>query len=327
MATKKVFVTRVFPAIGVELLKKAGLEVTAWDKECPMTQEELIEQAQKQDALFCTVSDKIDKYFLNECSNLKIVSQFAVGYDNIDIQEATKLGIAVGFAPGAMTDATADTAFALMLATSRKMCFNHKKIINGEWGFFNPIGNLGVELKGKTLGVFGFGRIGYEVAKRCKGAYDMNIIYNDLNRNIKGEDDLGARYVEFNELLQESDIVTAHCVLSPETTEIFNKDAFEKMKPSAIFINTSRGGVHNETDLIEALQNGEIWGAGLDVTNPEPMAKDNALLSMENVVILPHIGSATVEARNAMATLAAENIIEYFKNGQVPHIVNPEVLQ
>lgn len=324
---KKVLLSRMFPEIGRNLLTDAGFQVTEWNEERPMTQDELIMAAKNHHALFCTVSDKIDQRFFAECSHLDIVSQFAVGYDNIDITEATRLGIPVGYAPGAMTDATADTAFGLMIATSRKMFFNHKKIIRGEWGFFRPTGNLGIELKNKTLGVFGFGRIGVEMARRCKGAYQMNLIYHDLQRNRKGEEDLNATFVDFDTLLTQSDVISVHCSLSPETKEIFNQAAFEKMKPTSIFINTARGPVHNEEDLIVALKEGKIWGAGLDVTNPEPMNADNPLLEMENVCILPHIGSATIEARNAMATYAAQNIIEFYKNKRVPHIVNPEVLK
>ncbi|MFC2137560.1 2-hydroxyacid dehydrogenase [Bacteroidota bacterium] len=327
MELKKVLVSRIFPEIGKRLLEEAGLKVTAWTEDRPMTQDELIQEAKKHNALFCTVSERIDKRFLKECSHLDIISQFAVGYDNIDISEATKIGIPVGFAPGAMTDATADTAFGLMIATSRKMFYMHKKIIKGEWSYFKPTGNLGIELKNKTLGIFGLGRIGMEMAKRCKGAYNMKIIYHDLSRNPKGEQELNAEYVDFDTLLSQSDVISVHCSLNSETKEIFNKKAFGKMKLTSIFINTSRGMVHNEIDLIDALNAGNIWGAGLDVTNPEPMQSDNPLLQMENVSIVPHIGSATVEARNAMAILAAENIIEYYQNKRVPHIVNSEVMK
>ncbi len=326
MTDKKVFVTRIFPEIGVKLLKDEGFHVTEWKEERPMTQDELINEAKKHHALFCTVTDKIDKRFLNECSHLDIISQFAVGYDNIVIEEATRLGIPVGYTPGAMTDATADTAFGLMIATARKMFYLHKKIIHGEWEYFKPMGDLGVELKNKTLGIFGLGRIGMEMARRCQGAYHMKIIYHDLVRNTIAENGLNAEYVSLDMLLAQSDVISVHCQLSDRTKGIFNKKAFKIMKPTSIFINTSRGQVHTEEDLIEALENGEIWGAGLDVTNPEPMHWDNPLLQMENVCVLPHIGSATEEARNAMSRLAAENIIEYYKNKKVPYIVNPEVL-
>ena len=197
-------------------------------------------------------------------------------------------------------------------------------ILAGQWRSFEPNRRLGIELKGKTVGTLGLGRIGTEFARRCKGAYGMNVIYHNRTRNEESEKELGAVLVSFDELLRESDIVSAHCALTAETKEIFNKEAFSKMKETAIFINTARGGVHNETDLYHALISKKIWGAGLDVTNPEPMSSDNPLLSMENVAILPHIGSATIEARTGMARLAAENIIGYFKNGKVPNLVNPD---
>jgi glyoxylate reductase len=201
----------------------------------------------------------------------------------------------------------------------------HKRIGKGEWTHFRPKANLGMELKNKTLGIFGLGRIGSEMAKRCKGAYNMNIIYNNRTRNGEAEKSLQATWVSFDELLQQSDVLSVHCALSEETKGIFNKAVFAKMKPTSIFINTARGPVHNEEDLIEALKAGTIWGAGLDVTNPEPMKSDNPLLSMENVAILPHIGSATIEARNEMSRMAAVNIIEYYKGNKIPNQINPEV--
>jgi len=327
MNTKKIFVSKLFPEIGVNLLRDNGFIVTTWNEERPMTQDELIEKAKLHNALFCAGSDAIDKRFLNACSHLDIISQFAAGYDNIDIPEATKLGIPIGYAPNAMSDATADTAFGLMIATSRKMFYMHKQILKGEWSYFKPKANLGMELKNKTLGIFGLGRIGIEMAKRCKGAYNMDIIYNNSKPNLDAEKEVNATFVDFNTLLSRSDVISVHCSLNPKTEGIFNKNAFNKMKSTAIFINTSRGPVHNESDLIDALNNNIIWGAGLDVTNPEPMLPNNPLLQMENVSILPHIGSATIEARNEMARLAATNIIEFYINNNIPHIVNPEVIK
>lgn len=327
MDTKKVLLSRIFPEIGIELLRGAGFLVTAWNEDRPMTPEELIEHAKQHDALFCTMTDKIDRKFLRECPHLKIISQFAVGYDNIDIQEATRLGIPVAYTPDVLSEATADVAFGLMIATSRKMFHLHKKIISGEWSYFRPKAHLGLELKNKTLGIYGLGRIGIEMAKRCKGAYNMKILYHNRTPNLPAERDLDSKFVDFDTLLKESDVISVHCSLTEETRGIFNKEAFSRMKPTSIFINTARGLVHNETDLTEALQSGVIWGAGLDVTNPEPMQPDNPLLKMENVSVLPHIGSATVETRNKMTVLAALNIIEFFKKGNVPHVVNPETLK
>ncbi|MEI9947244.1 MAG: D-glycerate dehydrogenase [Chitinophagaceae bacterium] len=323
----KIFVTRKIPSPGIDLLNKEGFQVTVWPHDKPMSPEELIKESKQANALLCLSTDKIDADFLNECKHLDIISQFAAGYDNINVAEATKLGIPLGNAPGAMSDATADIAFGLMISVSRKFFYMHKKIIKDEWSYFRPMANLGFELKNKTLGIFGLGRIGIEMAKRCKGAYNMDIIYTNRKRNEEAEKTLGARKVSFDELLQQSDVISLHCALSEETKGIFNKAAFAKMKPTSIFINTARGPVHNEEDLIEALNNKIIWGAGLDVTNPEPMKANNPLLEMENVAILPHIGSATIEARSEMSRLAAVNMIEFYKKNRIPNIINPEVLK
>jgi glyoxylate reductase len=323
----KVFITRDIPPAGMDLLKKEGFSVTVWPHDRPIPADELIKEGKKATAVICISTDKIDETFLGECKHLDIISQFAAGYDNINIAEATRLGIPVGNAPGAMSNATADIAFGLMISVSRKFFYMHKKIGKGEWGFFRPKANLGMELKNKTLGIVGLGRIGTEMAKRCKGAYDMKIIYHNRKPNSQAEKSLGAILVSFDELLKQSDVISVHCALSEETKGIFNKQAFSKMKPTSIFINTSRGPVHNEEDLVEALNAGMIWGAGLDVTNPEPMRADNPLLDMENVAILPHIGSATIEARSEMSRLAAVNVLEFYKNGKVPNIINPEVLK
>lgn len=313
----KVLVTLDIPSVGIENLKKEGLEVAVWEEGRPMTPDELLEQAKKADALLSTSSDKLDSQFLRASSHLKIISQFSAGYDNMDVAEAARLGIVLANAPDAMTDATADIAFMLMLATSRKLCYMHKKIIGGDWGEFRPQANLGMELKGKTLGIFGLGKIGFELAKRCKGAYEMDILYTNRSRNKLAEEKLGAKWVPFGELLEKSDVVSVHSALTEQTKGLFNAAVFRKMKKSAIFINTSRGAVHDERDLSEALRTGDIWGAGLDVTNPEPMDKNNPLLFMENVAVAPHIGSATIEARNEMSRQAAENIIQFSRGEEV----------
>lgn len=321
----KVFITRDIPEIGINLLKNEGFDVSVWPHDRPMKPDELIEEGKKANAFLTLSTDPINKDFLQACNHLDLISQFAAGYDNIDIAEATSLGIPIGFAPGAMSDATADIAFGLMIATARKMFYMHKKIAKGEWDFFRPKANLGFELKNKTLGIFGLGRIGMEMAIRCKGAYNMKIIYCNRKKNASAEKEMDATLVSFEELLKQSDVLSVHCALTDETRGVFNKTAFEKMKPHSIFINTARGGIHNEKDLIDALNNGNIWGAGLDVTNPEPMDENNPLLSMPNVTVLPHIGSATVEARNEMSRLAAVNIIEFYKNNHIPNIVKTEL--
>jgi glyoxylate reductase len=326
LSTPRILVTRLFPPIAVRLLREAGLDVTEWTKDTLLTPGELIQQSKQSSAILCTLTDKIDKEFLTNCGHLQLISQFGVGYDNIDIAETTRLGIPVGNTPGVLTDATADLAFTLMLTVARKVLHVHKSILKGNWNYFQPTKDLGLELKGKTLGIFGLGRIGIEMARRCKGAYGMSMIYHNRKPSLVAEKETGAQWVSFEDLLSKSDILSVHSILSDETRGIFNKSAFSKMKPSAIFVNTARGGIHNEIDLLEALNSKKIWGAGLDVTNPEPMLPDNALLNMENVAVLPHVGSGTVEARTEMARLAAMNIVEFYRSGKMLHCVNPEVL-
>ncbi len=323
----KVLVTRNIPVAGVEMLRKEGFSVTAWPLDRPMTDQELIAEGKKHNVILCVSADNIGTDFIKTCSHVEMISQFAVGYDNIDVPLATEFGIPIGYAPGAMNEATADIAFGLMIAVGRKFFYMHKGILKGEWTYFKPNANLGFEFNHKTLGIFGLGRIGLAMARRCTGAYNMNVIYCNRKTNPEAERLYDAKQVSFDQLLEQSDVISVHSALNKETREIFNKDAFCKMKSSSIFINTARGAVHNEQDLIDALNNGTIWGAGLDVTNPEPMKPDNPLLEMENVCILPHIGSATIEARNEMSRMAAENIISYYKNNTVPHIVNPEVFK
>lgn len=321
----KVFITKKIPPVGIDLIEDAGYKVTVHPADKPLSQTELIAQCKQYDALLSAGFNKIDEHFLEECKNLKVISLFSVGYDNVDIKAATKLKIPVGNTPDVLSKATADIAFLLLQAVSRKAFFNYKKILDGKWQGFEPIADLGIQLDGKTLGIFGLGNIGFEMAKRCKGAFDMRIIYHNRSRNKEAEEKLGATYVSFDELLQKSDVVSMHANLSPQTKSIFNKEAFAKMKPTAIFINTGRGSMHNEKDLKEALNNNIIWGAGLDVTDPEPMDKNNPLLFMPNVCVLPHIGSNTKEARDAMATLAANNIIAGLRGERLPTIVNMEV--
>lgn len=321
----KVFITNIISDVGLKLLRDAGIEFEEWKERRNLTPKELIEKSKKSDAIIIAGYSVIDAHFLHECKQLKVISLHSVGFDRVDIDEATKLKIPVGNTPGVVSAATADTAFLLMLAVSRKAFYQNRRIINGDWNFFEPTANLGVEPYGKTLGIYGLGNIGFELAKRCVGAYNMKVLYHNRNHNEYAEKALNAKLVSFEELLKTSDIISVHTVLSDETKGKFDKYAFNLMKPSSIFINAARGTIHNEKDLTEALYNGTIWGAGLDVTNPEPMAPDNTLLSMPNVAVLPHIGTATVETRDAMATLAAQNVIAALNSKRIPYPVNPEV--
>jgi glyoxylate reductase len=318
----RVLVTRDLPEVAVRLLREAGFVVTAWGQERPMKADELLQATKVNDALLCSITDQVNESFLTACNHLRIISQFGVGYDNIDVDAATRLRIPVGNTPDVLTEATADVAFGLMIASSRKMFHLHKSIAKGEWNSFKPKAKLGIELRGKTLGIFGLGRIGMAMALRCSRAFDMKVIYHNRKPIPDAANLVGATWLPLTGLLQDSDVLSVHCALTKETRGMFNRSLFDQMKPTSIFINTSRGAVHHETDLIEALQDGKLWGAGLDVTNPEPMLPDNPLLSMENVAVLPHIGSATIEARSGMARLAAENIISFFQSGVVPNPVN-----
>jgi glyoxylate reductase len=320
----KIFIPKPIPEVGIRLLKEAGHSVTIYDGQDRLTPQAMISACLGHDALLGAGFYKLDAAFLEACSHLKVIALFSVGYDNIDVATATRLGIPVGNTPGVLSNATADAAFLLMLAVSRKAFYLHNTIAGGEWGFSDTIG-LGFELNGKTLGVFGMGSIGLLLAQKCAGAYGMKVLYNNRHRNEDAERKSGAVWVPFDDLLARSDVLSLHASLTPETRGLFDQKAFSRMKPSSIFINTARGGMHNEADLTEALRTGAIWGAGLDVTNPEPMDKNNPLLFMPNVAVLPHVGSATEEARNGMATLAAQNIIAALGGQRLPHAVNPEV--
>ncbi|MFC7522984.1 2-hydroxyacid dehydrogenase [Parapedobacter sp. GCM10030251] len=321
----KIFVTRILPEIIKSSLTDDGHQVSEWTEKRDLLPSELIRHCQAADALFSVGKNHIDRHFLEECRHLRVIALCSVGYDNVDVAEATQLGIPIGNTPGVLSKATADTAFLLMQNVARKAIFKHQEILRGNWGFFDPMADLGIELHGKTLGIYGLGRIGFELARSCYRAFDMPIIYHNRGNNELAERELAARRVSFDELLQQSDVLSVHTNLSTETEGIFNRDAFSKMKASSIFINTARGAIHNETDLRLALEERQIWGAGLDVTDPEPMAPDNPLLQMPNVAILPHIGSATIETRMKMMQLTVDNIRAGLSGQRIPHCVNPEV--
>lgn len=321
----KLFATRIMPKNGIELLEENNIKVTQWEEKRELTEAELIAYCKDADAVIIAGRTTVNEAFLNACSQLKVISLYSAGYDHVDVKAATALGIPVGHTPDVLSKATADTAFLLMQATARKAFYHHRRVVDGTWDFFEPTGHIGTNIHGKTLGVFGLGSIGFEMARMCHHAFDMKVIYHNRSRNERAEKELGAKYVSFDELLQQSDVISVHANLTPETKGIFNAGAFAKMKPRAIFINTARGPMHNEEDLKQALDDKIIWGAGLDVTNPEPMDKSNPLLFMENVCVLPHIGSAVKETRDAMMLLATQNAIAGLKGEKLPKCVNPEV--
>ncbi|MCB0669661.1 MAG: D-glycerate dehydrogenase [Saprospiraceae bacterium] len=321
MSQTAVLISRQLPEKARELLSNAGFEVNVWEEERPMPKQELILRCQRVEALLCTSIDEIDAAFISSCSHLKVISTFAVGYDNIDLVAAERARIRIGHTPGVLTEATAEIAFGLMISVARHFMDAHHQIGNGEWKYFVPTKNLGKDLTNRTLGIFGLGAIGFEMARRCQAVYGMKIIYHNRKRNPRAEEELGASLVSFEALLERSDVISVHASLNDQTKGIFDLSAFAKMKESAIFINTARGGLHDEADLLHALKKGQIWGAGLDVTNPEPMNPDNPLLQQPRVLVLPHIGSSTEFTRDEMARIAAENIISFFENGNLVHEV------
>ena len=315
----KVFISGNIAPAALQRLEENNISITQWNEDRQITTDELIEACKNQDGFISVGPNKINADFLNASKHLKVIALHSVGFDQVDIEVAKKLNIPVGNTPGVLSAATADTAFLLMLAVSRKAFFGYRKITDGNWVKYEPAQELGIELNGKTLGVFGLGKIGLEMAKKCKAAYNMKVVYHNRSRNEAAEKEIAAEYLSFDELLAQSDVLTVHTALTSETKEKFSMEVFRKMKSSAIFINTARGGIHNEQDLIKALEEKVIWGAGLDVTNPEPMDKNNPLLFMESVAVLPHIGSATEETREAMAGLIVENILAGLNGEKIPY--------
>lgn len=320
-----VFITKNIPEAGLKLLQEKGIHFTINPTGNVLSRNEFIKICQENDVLLNVGSTNLEEDFFQQCPNLKGIALFSVGYDSVNISSANSRKIPVGNTPDVLSRATSDIAFLLMQSVARKSFYNHKRILNAEWGTFNALENLGQELYGKTLGIFGLGRIGFEMAQKCKAAFGMNIIYHNRSHNENAEKELDAEFVNFETLLSQSDVLSVHANYTEENNELFNKNTFAKMKSSSIFINTARGKFHNEDDLYYALTNNIIWGAGLDVTNPEPMKQDNPLLSLPNCCILPHVGSATYEARNGMAVCAAQNIIAVFENKKMPFCVNEEV--
>lgn len=270
------------------------------------------------DAIFCLLTDKIDREVLDRARKLKILSTMSVGYDHLSLDELKKRNIKVGYTPNILTDATAELTVALLLATSRRLLEANEQARTGGWSSWSPFWMCGPGLSGSTVGIVGFGRIGQEVAKRLKPFNVKRILYQNRSVKIKEAGEIGAEKVDFHQLLEQSDFVIVTVSLTADTANLFNEAAFKKMKSTAVFINTSRGGVVDQEALIEALRNKTIWAAGLDVMIPEPLPTDNPLFKLKNCVILPHIGSASLDTRNNMAMLAAKNIIAGLKNEKMP---------
>lgn len=319
----KIFVTRKIPELGIEKLKSAGHEVIVSEKDGVLTHEELISelQALNPDAVLSLLTDKIDATVYDAAPNAKIFANYAVGFDNIDLNEAKQRGIAVTNTPDVLTEAVAEHTVALILAVGRKIVESDKFLRNGQYEGWDPMLLLGMEFKGKTLGIAGCGRIGQRVAEIMHKGFGMNIIYHDQRQNDQLESTLEANFVpNLDDLLAEADVVSIHLPSTPETNHLLNVERITKMKKTAILINTARGSIIDEAALAGALESGKIAGAGLDVFENEPSVNPS-LLPLSNVVITPHIASATKEARDRMSVMAADNIIAVLDDQTPPNSV------
>jgi len=319
----KVYVTRLIPEKGLEMVLDF-CDAEVWEGELPAPRELLLDKVREVEGLLSLLTDRIDTPLMEAAPKLKVISNMAVGYDNIDVKEATKRGVIVGNTPGILTDTTADFAFALLMATARRIPEACRYVRDGRWKTWGPKLLLGRDIHGATLGLVGLGRIGSGVARRATG-FSMRILYYDLVPRKDLEEELGLEFVGFDTLLERSDFISLHVPLTTETYHLISTEQFRLMKPTAILINTSRGPIVDPQALYKALKSGQIAACGLDVTEPEPIPKEDPLLTLDNCVIVPHIASASIATRTKMAMMAAENLIAGLKGEMPPHPVNPEV--
>lgn len=316
----KIFITRHLPEAAYQALA-GDCEIDYWDKETPPPYEILAERIEGKDGLVCLLTDRIDAELMDRAPNLKVISQIAVGFDNIDVQAATERGIRVGNTPGVLTDATADFTFTLLMAAARRIGEAMDYVRAGRWETWGLTLLLGQEIYGATLGIIGFGRIGQAVAKRARG-FDMKILYHDANRIFEAEAAYNAEYRPLDDLLREADFISLHTNLTPETRGLINARAFSLMKHTAVLINTSRGPIVDPNALYDALKTERIAAAALDVTDPEPLPAAHPLLTLPNLIVAPHIASATTVSRNKMAIMAAENLLAGVRGEPLPFPVN-----
>lgn len=325
MSKPKVFVTRSILAAGLDRVRDF-CEADIWPGELPPPREVLLERVKGVEGILSLLTSKIDDDVMAAAGpNLKVISNYAVGYDNIDIPAATRRGVPVGNTPGVLTDTTADFAFALLMAAARRVVEADGYTRAGKWQTWGPSLLLGQDITGATLGIIGFGRIGKGMAKRAQG-FDMEVLY--YSPNCKPDpyaEAIGAQCVDLTTLLERSDFVSVHVPLNDQTHHLINKETLQAMKPTAVLINTARGPVVDTEALYEALRDQVIGYAALDVTDPEPIPADHPLLTLDNVIVAPHIASASYATRGKMATMAAENLIAGLKGERLPNCVNPEV--
>lgn len=324
MEKPRVFATRIIDQSAVNKLKEVST-LTVWPEDYPPSHESLIRMVSDSDGLLTMLSDSIDKEVIRAGSNrLKVISQMAVGFDNIDVRTATKAGIAIGNTPGVLTNATADHAWALLMAAARRVVEADREVHEGIWKPWGPAVLCGTEVHGATLGIIGFGRIGQAVARRAAG-FDMKVQYYSRHEIENSDNHTPGKLVTLEALLSTSDFISLHVNLTPETFHLIGKNQFRMMKPGVILVNTSRGSVIDTEALRSALLEGFVAAAGLDVYDPEPIKQDDPILKMKNVVITPHIASATTQTRQKMAMIAVENLIAGLEGRKLPYCVNPEV--
>ena len=322
--SQKILVTGNLPAEVMDPLREK-YEVEAHAEARPMERQQLLSRIGDRDGLLCMITDAVDDELLGRAPRLKMIANMGVGYNHIDIAAATRRGIPVSNTPGVLTDATADLAFTLILAVARRVVEGDRRVREGKFKLWAPFLFLGREVSGKTLGIVGFGRIGRAVARRAAG-FGMRVLYHNRSRLTPAEErESPAEYADLNTLLAQADFVSLHVPLSGETRHLIGAAELSRMKPTAYLINTARGPVVDEVALLATLQRGMIAGAGLDVYENEP-ALTPGLADLPNVVLLPHVGSATLETRTAMAAMAARNLIAGLDGQRPPNLVNPEVL-
>lgn len=319
----RVFVSRELPGDAIQRLR-AEAHVDLWTLHEPPPLAALYAAAAVADGLLTMLTERVDAGLFDAAPRLRIVSNMAVGVDNVDVGAATAHGVLVTNTPGVLTETTADLAFALILAVARRLVIGDRAVRDGRWGAWHPSFLLGRDVQGATLGIVGLGAIGQAVARRAAG-FGMRVLYTSRSRKLEAEAELGVEWRSLEELLGMSDFITLHVALGPETRELIGRRELSLMKPTAFLINTARGGLVDQGALVEALETRRIAGAALDVAAVEPVPPDDALLSLDNVVITPHLGSATVETRSKMADLAVDNVLAFLRGERPPHCVNPEV--
>ncbi|MBF6589277.1 MAG: D-glycerate dehydrogenase [Ktedonobacterales bacterium] len=324
MGKPRVYVTRMLPSQGLDLIH-AFCDATVWEGELPPPHEVILRQTREADGLVSLLTDRVDGALMDACPRLRVVSNYAVGFDNIVIPDATARGIPVGHTPGVLTETTADFAFALLMAAARRIVEGADYVRAGQWKTWGPMLLMGSDIHHSTLGLVGLGRIGAEMAKRAQG-FAMRVLYTDVVRREDLEASLGIEYAPLEDILARADFVSIHTPLTAETHHLMNRERFAQMKRGALIINTARGPIIDPDALLEALRSGHLGGAALDVTEPEPLPADHPLLTQPNCLVVPHIASASATTRGQMAEICARNLIAGLKGEALPAGLNPEAL-